>query len=240
MKRFLGNNKGVALLTVMVILAVLMVIIGVLFNMVISERTMTRDYADQKQAYYIAEAAADQAINTFIIFINNLHTDDSYAPDTVNIKDPDHLTSSYIKILDDGTDTVDNPRYDIEQKFITSLGTSDISIDYANFKVSNDETLDAAGYLYDYDATTSTAIATNTLTINIEARFKDEVYPLVLRLRYCRHGAVYDYKGDANYKYGTKDLSSKKAKSCEINLALSLNSNRACLLQISYPGYRST
>jgi len=208
LKGFLGNNKGVALLTVMVILSVLMVIMGVLFNMVISERTMTQDYSDQKQAYYIAEAAADQAINMFIIFINNLHTADTYAPDTVNIKDPNNLTTSYSEMLDDGTDTVGNPRYDIEKKFIASLGTSDISIDYANFIVSTDETLDAAGYLYDYDATTSTAIATNTLTINIEARFRDEVYPLILRLRYCRHGAVYDYKGDANYKYGTIDMSS--------------------------------
>jgi len=195
----LKDSRGIALLTVMIIMSVILIILSLLFNMVIQERLMTNDYTDRKQAYYIAEAAADQAINTFIEFINDLHDDNTYVTFTtstenikVNINNPGDYANSFQYKLDNGTDSAGNPRYDMEKKFRDALGTNDISIQYTGFSGC-----DSNGYLHDYDD--ESARAYGTLTINIEATYRGEVYPYQLRLRFCRHGAVYEYKGEGEW-----------------------------------------
>jgi Tfp pilus assembly protein PilX len=189
--KFLSNSKGIALLTVMVVLSIIMVIMAVLFNMVIKERIMTHNYVHQKQAYYIAEAAADQAVTIFVNFINNLHDEGSYVSkingeNKVNINNAGSYDSSFQSKL--------FAESDIIQEFINELGTSDIDVDYLSF-----EGTDANGYLYDYDDTSETAQDANTLTIKIEGSYKGEAALLHLRLRYCRHGAVYEYKGKGDW-----------------------------------------
>ncbi|WP_066638212.1 hypothetical protein [Desulfolucanica intricata] len=191
MLRYLKSQEGMALLAIIIIMAVIMVIFSVLFNMVTRERIMTNKYEDKKQAYYIAEAAADLAVNTFIQFINSLHDDQTYVDDEININDPGDYENSFYKRLVEGSGIVE-----LEENFRDTLGTEDLSIDYTSFLVNTDgEHNVPAKILKDADSFDTL----NTLTIKIEAAYRGEVYPYEVKLRYCKHGDVYEYKGQGEW-----------------------------------------
>lgn len=178
------NNKGIATFIVTIIMTVLLLIANLLIYIVEEDRLMVNDYEDRKQAFYIAEAAADLAINRWVDFINDQHEPN---PRETEVPSPVTITgeNGYEIYIDDEKETlVDN--------LITSTGVKEVSVDYY-LDGYND-----MGKLYCVEK--DPASDYNTLNIRVDATYKKTIYIYSVRLSYCYHGKVFTYKGEGSYQ----------------------------------------
>jgi len=187
------NTKGVAILIVMLVVLLVMVIMNILIYAATQERLATNSYDNSKESFYIAEAAANLAINRWVDFINDAHSSDTtkQVPEKVDITS---TNNGYLKkYLDDGSTNSGNVRYDLERSFKDNLGTSNISISYS----VDPSSVDNNGMLYDDDKYPSGPY--NLLTINIQATYNGTMFPYKVNLKFCHHGKTLSYKGNATY-----------------------------------------
>lgn len=93
----LDNNRGVALLMVMIIMTVLVIVGSLVLTMASSESRMVDDYGNHIRAFYIAEAGADLAIKLWDDYIyDTLQYDEYGALDENSIN---NLIDDFIVVL---------------------------------------------------------------------------------------------------------------------------------------------
>ncbi|MFZ5652488.1 MAG: PilX N-terminal domain-containing pilus assembly protein [Bacillota bacterium] len=80
----LKNDRGIALLTVMIIMTVLVITGSLLLRMASSESRIIYGYGNNIRAFYVAEAGADLAIEQWNTYINNLTADPDVIDNTNN------------------------------------------------------------------------------------------------------------------------------------------------------------
>jgi hypothetical protein len=204
------NDQGIALLSVMLIMAALLIIIYLLIGMAEQDRKLTNMYDNSKQAFYLAEAGADLAINRWIDYINSTHTTATPAPDTISVNE-------FLQTLDSDSNLTllngvyqysslspseparyshlpdTNARYDLEQTFRTKNDLESNSQEIWIYYRDCGGYEPSSGKLYDFHDFNNDDY--KTLWIEIEANYKGEVYLYKVSLRYCYHGYVYAYKG---------------------------------------------
>jgi len=210
LKLDLRNDQGIALLSVMLIMAALLIIIYLLIGMVEQDRRLTNMYDNSKQSFYLAEAGADLVINRWIDYINSTHTSATRAPETISVNEFLQTLDSDINLTPfngvyqySGLSPTEsarhnhlpdtNARNDLEQVFRTVYNLDTNSQDLWIYFKNCDGFEPSTGRIYDVCGSDNTDY--QTLIIGIEANFRGEVYLYKVSLRYCYHGHVYAYKG---------------------------------------------
>lgn len=167
MLKYLKNNSGIAILTVMVVMGICLVMITMFFYIASSESRMAYQYGNDTRALHIAELGADLAINEWIGFINGKH--DQPTPElgsTINVNDyKDRLTIS---------------KNTLELKLRSSdyYGSGSVYIRYKSFNPSTSLSNSAS------------------LIVDIEGECDGEVYPYQVKLSYTTDGNISTHKGD--------------------------------------------
>ncbi len=179
------NNKGVALLTVMLVMGAAMMILNVVIYAASREKLAVNDYNNYKQAFYVAEAASDYAVTKWIDFINQdirQNEPDLPAPMTIGEED---ITDLYLPKL-----------ADVDSQLVAALRS-----ELENTSISVEYGYDIPEVLYE----THSVDADNPentpekLTVNIQAQYNGVIYPYQVTLSYCSHGIVFTYKGQATH-----------------------------------------
>lgn len=186
------NKNGAALLMVIFVMFIVLILTNILIRIVTQERIQANQYENRNQAFYVAEAAADLAINRWIDFINSTHNNSSntLCPNKADI-------SVYINnYLDNNFDVDGNARYDLEKSLKDTLGVNDITINYTY----RPDTLHS-GSIYDkhYIEGNPLFSAYESVYIDIAASYMGQTYPYQLKLGYCNHGKIFYYKGGGSW-----------------------------------------
>lgn len=170
----LFDNKGVALLTVMLIMGAAMIIMNIIIYAVTQEKLAANKYNDSKEAFYVAEAAADYASakwNYYITQVAREGNPELPAPDVLN-----GISNDYFAVLN-------SSKGELIDALKRDLGTSDISIEYS---YDNSDTL--------YNIHSEPESLPQILEIDIVAKYNGIVYPYKVFLDYCNHGKALSRK----------------------------------------------
>ncbi|NTW04852.1 MAG: hypothetical protein HGA27_01860 [Peptococcaceae bacterium] len=176
MVKSFNNNKGVALLTVMLIMGAVMIIMNIIIYAVTQEKLAANRYNDSKEAFYVAEAAADYASakwNYYITQVVREGNPELPAPDVLN-----GINNHYFSVLN-------SSKGELLDALKRDLGTSDIKIEYS---YDNSNTL--------YNVHSEPENTPRILVINIEAEYNGIIYPYKIFLDYCNHGKATSRKGN--------------------------------------------
>lgn len=180
MFKYLHNNKGVALLTVMVIMTVLVTIGSLILYISSAESRMVYDYGNNARAFYVAEAGADLAIQEWKGYINGLPVS--------NIGQLDNVDVSIFK-------------GQLEAKLIDLI--NNISSGYNDGK---NITIDYQ-WTPDQDILNHSSVPTpqtpNVLKIEIKGTYDDAVYKYEVKLWYYLNKTMNSYKGLGAYVVDT-------------------------------------
>lgn len=168
MFKYLKNNRGVALLSVMAIMTVLVIIGSLALYMASSESRMVNNYGDNVRANYIAEAGADLVIQQWKLYI----------------ADTDNISSDKIDIVDFLTDpnngldvSMDNLESSLMGSEGYNVGNSAVSINY--------ESTPSSGQL---PVTTTNDPASTSIVINVTGDYSSTQYTYRVQLWFTTDG----------------------------------------------------
>ena len=168
MFKYLKNNRGVALLSVMAIMTVLVIIGSLALYMASSESRMVNNYGDNVRANYIAEAGADLVIQQWELYI----------------ADTDNISSDKIDIVDFLTDpnngldvSMDNLESSLMGSEGYNVGNSAVSINY--------ESTPSSGQL---PVTTTNDPAGTSIVINVTGDYSSTQYTYRVQLWFTTDG----------------------------------------------------
>lgn len=168
MFKYLKNNRGVALLSVMAIMTVLVIIGSLALYMASSESRMVNNYGDNVRANYIAEAGADLVIQQWKLYI----------------ADTDNISSDKIDIVDFLTDpnngldvSMDNLESSLMGSEGYNVGNSAVSINY--------ESTPSSGQL---PVTTTNEPASTSIVINVTGDYSSTQYTYRVQLWFTTDG----------------------------------------------------
>ncbi|MFZ5646934.1 MAG: hypothetical protein ACOY30_04850 [Bacillota bacterium] len=120
MFRRLDNDRGIALLTVMVIMTVLVITGSLLLRMASSESRIIYSFGNNMRAFYIAEAGADLAIKQWQTYISTLALVDGDGQPTAVKANIDNFKTGYL----DSSNLTDK----IKNGYSLGSGSSKVSI----------------------------------------------------------------------------------------------------------------
>lgn len=185
---YLNNNRGIALLTVMAIMAVLVVVGSLVLSMSSSESRVVYDYGNNNRAFYVAEAGADLAIREWKNYIDSLpvvYDEDGYPVVAVDANIGDFLNRLDHKIglfpTDPGRNVSGNPRYEMEKRIRNSYALDDNS------------PLVWISYAATPDSGTLAPVAALNLTVT--GNYDGGAFEQRVQLYYDSNGNVNSYKG---------------------------------------------
>lgn len=186
------SEKGIALLTVMVIMTVLVITGSLLLKMSSSESRIIDNYGDNSRAYYVAEAGADLVIKQWKSYVGSLALVDGNDQPTDVKADVGHFLSNYLNpsailLLEEK----------IRAGYSLASGSSKVSIIYSS-NPSN-------GYL-DKIILPSTPDPKPMLTITLTGNYDGSEFEQKVQLWYYWNGTTGSYKG-----YGTATVNSAPA-----------------------------
>lgn len=177
MFRRYDNDRGIALLTVMTVMTVLVITGSLLLRMASSESRIIYSYGNNIRAFYVAEAGADLAIRQWNTYINNLTAD------------PDVIDNNNNQIIFAQTDVFYSqlngpPRTLLEERFRTeySLGSGSSKV---GIEISNP----GAGAL------NMTVDTPELLTLDITGTYDDSAFEQRVQLWYYYDKTTGSYKG---------------------------------------------
>ncbi|MDS1029391.1 hypothetical protein RDV78_02595 [Bacillota bacterium LX-D] len=194
MPGFFFNNKGVALLTVVAVMGVLLVIGSSILYIASTDSRLVYDYSNAPRAFYVAEAGADLAIEKWKSYIINLpEKKDDLGKPTGIIENAN--IDSFLNLLDNKLtlDTADssrnvsgNPRYELEKVFRQSYNLN-----------SNDQSLWLSYTCSQSGQLAKTVQGSNAhyLTLDIKANYQDSIADYRVVLWYYNNRNIGSYKG---------------------------------------------
>jgi len=185
------SEKGIALLTVMVIMTVVVVTGSLLLKMSSSESRIIDNYGDNSRAYYVAEAGADLAIKQWKSYIGSLALVDGDGQPTTVKADIGYFLSNYlngstISVLEDK----------IRAGYNLGSGSSMVSISYVSDPLSGELDKILPG----------TSDPKPMLTITVTGNYDSGQFEQKVQLWYYWNGTIGSYKG-----YGTATVNSAPA-----------------------------
>ncbi len=179
MFKYRDNQKGIALLTVMVIMTVLIITGTLLLRMASSESRIIDDYGDNIRAFYVAEAGIDLAIKQWREYVGSLPALVDENGGYTAIKADKGAYYSQLTALN-------GPKDSLEQKIKGGylLGTTADTVSISYSPVSG--TLDI----------TQSADTPYFLTITVTGKYRNSLIDQKVRLCYYWNRTTESYKGD--------------------------------------------
>lgn len=188
MFRYLHNDRGIALLSVMAVMAVLVVVGSLLLGMSSSESRIVYNYGNNHRAFYLAEAGADLAVKEWKKYVDSLpvvYDADGFPTVAVDANIGDFLNSLDHKIslppTDAGRNVSGNPRYELEKRIRNSYALDDNS------------PMVWVAYAANPDSGTLEPVAALNLTVT--GNYDDVTFEQRVQLYYDSNGQVDSYKG---------------------------------------------
>ena len=182
MLKHMGNDRGVALLIVMVIMSVLVVVGSLMLTMSSSESRMVYDYGNNNRAFYIAEAGVDLAIKEWADYVGSLPRD-SENPDYPELLLEKADIPQFKTSLEAAGDNLvkkfrNNNNYNNQEVYInyTEYQPDSVELDYSSDTVKN------------------------ILLIKVEGKYEKAVYEYEVKLWYYSDGRTEADKGSGEPK----------------------------------------
>jgi hypothetical protein len=186
------SNKGIALLTVMIIMSALVVVGSIMLTMVSSESRTVYDYGNNPRSFYLAEAGVDLAIKEWDKYIEGkkIKNDEGIEQLPADFKvDIEDFKEIYEMKINNNLLADFYSGYDVNNNMVSI----EYKIDKSESNLTDDNCLER----------TRTADDPQLLKIKVTGEYDDAVFQDEVSLLYYWDGSIGSYKGSS----GSVDVS---------------------------------